>query len=60
MEIGVPGDPGLYFRAGTVEALPASANSVYAMHNLGDRTCVYRDGQWWCSPTALVVEVLGI
>ncbi|WP_158636097.1 hypothetical protein [Tsukamurella sputi] len=54
----MPGQPEHYYLAGTVEALPATASSMYAVYEVGDRMCVYRDGQWWCSPTDVVREVL--
>lgn len=59
-EIQVPGAPDRYYRAGEVASLPASAGSMYAVYEVGAQMCVFRDGQWWCSPTELVVEVLGL
>jgi hypothetical protein len=59
-EVGVPGVPERYYRTAVVDTLPASATDMYAVYESGERMCVYRGGQWWCSPTELVVEVLGL
>lgn len=56
--LGVPGDPEAYELVATVDELPPSHPSMYAVHQIADRMCVYRDGTWWCSPTAVVTEVL--
>lgn len=59
-KVGVPGNPDSYRVVAQVEQLPASARDMYAIYEMGDQMCVYRDRQWWCSPTQLVREVLAL
>ena len=57
-EVGVPGDATAYYLAATVDELPTSGPNMYAVYEIGDQMCVYRDAAWWCSPTAVVREAL--
>lgn len=58
--VGVPGDRTSYYLAAQVQRLPSSARSMYAIYEVGDEMCVYREGGWWCSPTEVVRAVLGL
>lgn len=59
-KVGVPGNRTAYHVVGQVQQLPSSDRDMYAIYEVGDQMCVYRDRQWWCSPTELVREVLGL